>query len=388
LTCNGYGRCEPPADPGEAPAIVPALAISPASVAIAAPSAGAPWPETELVVTIDTGDADARDSAATGLLVSVQPNRVLRLTCSDGTTTCATPVESMVTELQVKCSAAAGYTNHCVLAPPWSFTSDATGFHAIRSVWARPRVDATDPAWSVAFDGGGGTANNATVTFTRTSPPQPFEGRYIGTVTLDRPAGDTSPRIMMPVEAHAFGTALVIVDPTHVLTSTGRLPIGLTGAHRNFDWLGSSGTFLARESTLSRIHDPATGTITGQLQLELPIAGAVGRAQVSWEASQRWTFALSRRGPLDGAECSSTATTCPGGRTCELAIGRCLPGASSVDVTDAAPANQFAYTELAAWSNAVVPTLDDGPHPLVKPADPGAPPNPVTLDAAERLACW
>ncbi|HTE49237.1 MAG TPA: hypothetical protein VK698_00080 [Kofleriaceae bacterium] len=377
--CDLWGRCDTPGAPPAPERVV--IAVTPLSADVAPADKDDPYVPVELVVT-----ATALGEPAVPPRVRVRGNHTVRFTCPGGGETCDDASEEVVRELEVQCEEDKPFADECMLELTRWGPRGGGGFAAIQSIRARPRIGAEETAWQVLFDGDDIVGGQSVSLVLRPPTIQPFEGSYRGRMVISRrgpPAGAPEPPEVEPsvaaapadlavrVTAIAEDDHVLLVDPSRLVTPSGKVRLGPAGTSGRLAWLtGDGGALIGTMTSQVREHDPSTGHLRLRFALALPLRD--GDAARSLDV----LVDLDRTGAVTAPVCAS-GSKCTAGSTCDAVLQRCLPGPAFVTTTQPA-GNGLASEALWSWTDAVVPHL----------AAWGISPSlPVGDDVIERLQC-
>jgi hypothetical protein len=355
--CDLWGRCDTPGAPPDPQRVV--IDVTPPSVEVIAVPSGEPYEPIEITVI-----ATAQELPDDPPSVRVRGNHTTRVECPGGGQSCEDPNQQVVRELEVQCEEGGPFTAECDL-DSWQFSGSGTSFEATRSVQVRPRADAQETAWQLFFDGDDVVSSQTVSLVRQSATPQPFDGTYQGRMVISRrgPPGlpdapDAGPSLAAePTNLAVRVTALVeddhvlLVDPSRMVTPSGKIRLGPTGTSSQLEWLSSDGgSLIGTLASQLREHDSATGHLELRFALTLPLH----------DEDEAHTLdvlvELDRRSAVGAPTCTTAGTCVASGHSCDQVLQRCLPGPAFA-VSSAPPGNGLASTSLWSWTNAIVPYL-------------------------------
>jgi hypothetical protein len=376
--CDLWGRCDVPGAPPDPTRVV--IDVTPPAVDVAAVPVGQPYAPIEITVV-----ATALEAPSEAPQVRVRGNHTVRVECPGGGASCEDPTEEVVRELEVQCAEGAPFSDECTLGS-WSFNSSGSGVEATQTVQVRPRSDAQESAWQLFFDGDD-IVSQQTVSLVRQSvTPQPLDGRYQGSMVISRRGPPTDEEsdagpglaatpndLTIRVTAVVEDDHVLLIDPSRLVTPSGKIRLGPTGTSSRVEWLsGDGGALIGTLASEAREHDANAGHLRLRFSMTLPLHD---QDQVR---SMDMLVDLDRRGPVTAPTCTASNGCAALGQSCDVVLQRCLPGPAFAP--SSLPAgNGLASTSLWSWSNAVLPNLT---------AWGVSPDGMLGDDVIERLQCY
>jgi len=300
-----------------------------------------------------TANPPALITAPGGPALSTQV-RLAAFTQSAATAAQATQVRAVGLDgAEVSCDASA-FGHECALIS-WTFSFDGTKYVASRTLWVRTPSGTPDGAGAVHLQIDD-TGADVVVPASASSTVSTSTGDYRGTATISGvPSG-------VPITAKLRGNFLVIRDPTRSIAPEGALAVNVISPSNptpppwRLTWLRppgatTGGAIVGEFAPIALSFTPATGALTGTLQLHL------------LDSYATWTLRLTR--VEDVAECQID-TDCGSGLICPNDIRTCVPpavwaGASPIN-------NQFDDPRSAAWWGQLSSVLGTGDTTGPQPA--------------------
>jgi hypothetical protein len=350
--CTPSGRCVPSASTADGPALQVSLEIAP--IAITANTVLAPSALQPVTVRVSVNSED--------FLSASHPAKVRYSLIAVGSAD-APPPSGPNPTLSCDPNHAGPLTATCDLDGGWVFDLTANSFRSQpRTIWIQIPQSATERRWLLvarsesAADPATAAVNAMPVVIPTTDP-----GHYTGQISWTNPGAPAgTPALSLPVEAVVTASHVALVEPTRIWLADGHATLPRDPSKAALlGWLGATIAGAAQRYDVridlgALSYDAGTGHLTGALTVTN--GSALAGTQIA--------LALDRTGDVDAPTCP-VGGSCAAGSYCDAAMTRCLPGtgpasgAGIVDKATAAPSQQLASAQIAAWAPAMTKLVAD-----------------------------